>query len=126
MKLECKARIRSDEQPSETEKIDYRYAAIGKYFFAFRGKRREGRETLTEARSNTERKAWENRQNLQNFFGGQHAAARLVPMGGPIVLAWPKLQPRSGVPGEHGRLGCAGAERREVNRSRETHFSTTN
>ena len=33
----CKTGIRSDEHPSKAEIIDYRYAAIGKYFFAFRG-----------------------------------------------------------------------------------------
>ena len=33
MKLECKAQNRSDEHLSETYEIDYRYAAIGKYFF---------------------------------------------------------------------------------------------
>jgi hypothetical protein len=43
VKRKFKTGIRSDERPSETENIDYRYAAIGKYFFAFRGKRREGR-----------------------------------------------------------------------------------
>jgi len=75
--VKLETRIQSDEHSSKTAIIDYRYAAIGKYFFAFRGKRREGRETLTEAQSNTERKAWENRQNLQNFFGGQESAYAL-------------------------------------------------
>ena len=37
VKRKYKTGIRSNERPSETEHIDYRYAAIGKYFFAFRG-----------------------------------------------------------------------------------------
>ena len=53
------------------------------------------------------------RQNhgQQNHFFGGSAAARIVIMGGPIVLAWPIFQPQRGVQRRHGHHGCAGTKR---------------
>ncbi len=118
MKRKCNTGIRSEEQPSEAEEIDYRYSAIGKYFFAFRGKRREGRETLTEARRHGGRLAksltaksffwgigalprglcqWEGPSSSHGPFFSREAALSYSKVGMPGPWR-PKFQLRSSVP----------------------------